>query len=695
LKKYYYQEINGKIILDIKIKQSDMKTLKYILSFALIFFISCSDDLNDINFVDNIQAPANVSAQFLITQDNTGLVTITPNSEGGVSYIVTFGDGSSNTASLNQGESIQHTYPEGTYSIGIEATGITGLKTAITQDLVVSFRAPENIEINAVIDSANPFVMNVSATADFATSFLVYFDTSNENEEPTPLGLEGSVSYEYPSVGDFTIKVVALSGGTATSESTQVVTISSPVELPIDFEIFDASVFQGFGGAYNAVIDNPDTNGNTSSTVGQIVKGAPEVWAGNVITLSSPIDFSTKNAIKMDVWSPRPGGKVLLKLENLDDGGIFYEVEATTQGNSAWETVTFDVSGIDLSKTYQKVVLFFDIGISGDGSADWTFYIDNIRQDFLSEGAFAKLMVEDFEGAAELLPFGNATAEIVELNDLPAGSGTVTDNVAQFTKVNGAEFWAGVTRELSTPLDIATYSNISVKTWSPKVGAVVKLKIENADASITHEVDMNTTVSNTWEVLKYDFSGAPAADYVRVVVFFDFGVTGDDSVYYYDNIELSNNGTPPTVFEDFETIPALIPFGNAASEVITLNDLPSGLGIVTANVAQFNKVNGAEFWAGVTRELNQTIDLGTYNKISLKTWSPKVGAVVKVKIENADASITHEVDMNTTISDAWEELVYDFSGAPAADYVRVVVFFDFGVTGDDSVYYFDDYTLTN
>jgi uncharacterized protein with von Willebrand factor type A (vWA) domain len=72
-----------------------------------------------------------------------------------------------------------------------------------------------------------------------------------------------------------------------------------------------------------------------------------------------------------------------------------------------------------------------------------------------------------------------------------------------------------------------------------------------------------------------------------------------------------------------------------------------------------------------------------------------VGAVIKVKIENADASITHEVDMNTTISDAWEELVYDFSTAPAADYVKVVIFFDFGVSGDDSVYYFDDYTLTD
>jgi len=671
-----------------------MKTLKYILSLTLIFFISCSDD-NDLGFVDNLTAPENVSAQFLITQDNTGLVTITPNSEGGVSYNVTLGDNTGDIVSIKQGENIQHTYAEGTYSIGIEAVGITGLSTVVSQDLVVSFRAPENLEITAQIDASNPFVINVSATADFASSFLVYYDVSNVNEEGTPLSLDGTVSFEYPSVGDYTIKVVALSGGSESSELTKVITITSPVELPIDFEIFDASVFQGFGGASNAVIDNPDTNGNTSAKVGQIIKNAPEVWAGNVITLSAPIDFSTKKVIKMNVWSPRPGGKILLKIENLEDGGIFFETEATTVGNSAWEEVSFNLSSIDTANSYQKIVLFFDFGTVGDGSSDWTFYVDDIKQAVPSTGSFAKLMVEDFEATPALLPFGNSAAEVITLDDLPSGLGNVTAKVAQFSKPTGAEVWAGVTRELATTLDLGTYSNISAKTWSPKTGAVIKVKIENTDASITHEVDMNTTVSNAWEELVYDFSGAPAADYVKVVVFFDFGVGGDDSVYYYDDIQLLNNGTPPSVFENFEDTPSLLPFGNAAAEVITLDDLPAGLGNVTANVAQFSKPTGAEVWAGVTRELATPLDLDTYSSISLKTWSPKTGAVVKVKIENADASITHEVDMNTTVSSAWEELVYDFSAAPAADYVKVVVFFDFGVGGDDSVYYFDDFTLTD
>jgi hypothetical protein len=192
----------------------------------------------------------------------------------------------------------------------------------------------------------------------------------------------------------------------------------------------------------------------------------------------------------------------------------------------------------------------------------------------------------------------------------------------------------------------------------------------------------------------YDFSGAPAADYVKIVIFFDFGVSGDSSVYYFDDVQLRNNGTPPSVYEDFEGIPAVGAFGNAGAGVVTLDDLPSGLGNVTASVGKFDKAVGAEVWAGLFFDV-ATLDLDAYSKISLNTWSPKAGAVVKLKIENADASITHEVDLNTTAIDSWEELVYDFSGAPAADYVKVVIFCDFGVSGDGSVYYFDDVTLTD
>ena len=361
-----------------------MKNIKFIFGFVclLALAISCTEDGidDDTSFINSVGAPTNVTGSFKITQDNTGLVTITPNSQGAASYEVYYGDNATAPAvNVVQGKSTSHIYKEGTYSVKIIATGMTGLKTEVTQPLIVSFKAPENLKVKAEIDPTNAFALNVSATADYATSFLVYFNTSNASEVPTDLQLGKTVSFEYASVGDYTIKVVALSGGVKTTEHIQKITISVPVALPIDFEVFDASKFIGFGGASASVVTNPDTNGNPSSKVGKTVKGAPEVWAGNVITTSAPINFSTKKFIKLNVWSPRPGGKLTFKLENLTDSNINIEKEVTLKGNSSWEQVTIDFSDIDVSKTYQKLVWFFDIGTVGNGSSNWTFYVDNIE----------------------------------------------------------------------------------------------------------------------------------------------------------------------------------------------------------------------------------------------------------------------------------------------------------------------------
>ena len=671
-----------------------MKTIKYVLSLfiALSLFTGCEKDDN-LDFLNSITAPTEVSAVFNILQDNSGTVTITPNAIGASTYSMILGDETEEPVTVLQGESAVNLYAEGTYTVTIKAVSINGLETEVTQQLVVAFRAPENLEIMATIDASNPFQINVSAEADFAASFEVFFDTSKNEEEATPLALGETVSFEYPLVGDYTVRVVALSGGVETTESTVDITIETPTELPIDFEIFDATTFIGFGGASADLVDNPDTNGNESAKVAQIIKGAPEVWAGNVIELSAPIDFSTKKIMKFDVWSPRPGGTFTLKLENLDDATINIEKEVTLLGNSAWEEVSIDFSDVaDLdTKTYQKIVWFFDLGTVGDGSADWTFYVDNIRQDFA--GVVVSQLVEDFEATSPVFTvFGNIADTEVVANPDSSGINT-SGNVAQLTKTNGSEVWAGTFFELDSSLDLASFGQINIKTWSPKSGITVKFKLENADASITHEGDVTTTVANTWENLLYDFSDAPAADYIRLVIFFDFGTAGDDSIYYYDDIELV--GTLQDLsFQDFEgTAPVFTVFGNIADTEVVANPDTSGAN-VTANVAQLTKSMGSEVWAGTFFETTP-LDFNSYNQISVKTWSPISGIVVKLKIENTDSTITHEVDITNSVANGWEELVYDFSDAPAADYVRVVIFFDFGNAGDDSKYYFDEFILTN
>ena len=68
-------------------------------------------------------------------------------------------------------------------------------------------------------------------------------------------------------------------------------------------------------------------------------------------------------------------------------------------------------------------------------------------------------------------------------------------------------------------------------------------------------------------------------------------------------------------------------------------------------------------------------------------------------IENQTTGNQIFVDVNTTVENTWETMVFDFETLidPAVDYNRIVIFFEFVVDlpGDGSTYYFDDIELIN
>ena len=546
-------------------------------------------------------------------------------------------------------------------------------------------------------DAVDNFTIGVSATADFATSFEVYFG-DQANEDPTPLMLNETINHTYSEVGDYEVRVVALSGGAATTEYTEIVTILNPLLLPIDFE--DPTLnyaFSDFGNVVSSVVANPDPSGiNTSATIGQSLKptGA-EVWAGTFLQVDEPIDFSSLQNIKMNVWSPVSGIVVRLKIENATDPNIFAEVDVVNTVDSAWETLTFDFSTADLTQEYQRVVMFFDFGNVGN---DTTYYFDDIALAQSVGGSYE--LFENFEGTPPVFTvFGNIDPTEVVANPLIDGiNGTA--NAAKLTKTAGSEVWAGTFFELTDEvIEFAGTKKMRLRSFSPEVGKVIKLKLENADASITHEVDILTTVANAWEVLTYDFIDAPAAQYNRVVVFYDFGNPGDGSLYHFDEMEVGEGAlvstVPPLPVEDFEgAAPVFTVFGNIDPTTVEANPNSGGINPSAMSASQV-KTAGSEVWAGTFFEVATPLDLNTYSKIRLMIHSPVAGVVMKLKLENVDASITHEVDITNTIANDWEEMIYDFSDAPAADYIRIVTFFDFGNNGDGSNYYFDEIQLTN
>ena len=290
------------------------------------------------------------------------------------------------------------------------------------------------------------------------------------------------------------------------------------------------------------MVVNPDQSGeNTSGTVAQLEKTAgAETWAGSFLQMPEPIDFAQGAVMQMKVWSPKAGATVRLKLENATDGNNFLELDATTTTSNAWETLSWDFSGLDLTKELHKVVVFFDFGNPGDGSL--YFYDDISQTSGMVQPEVLELPVgfESTELEYTFENFGNAVSSVVANPDQSGENTSAT--VAQMEKTNGSETWAGSFLTLGNPIDFSQGSIMQVKVWSPKAGIPVRLKLENlTDGNIFLELDATTTTSNAWETLSWDFSsGDLTQEYSKVVLFFDFDTAGDGSFYYFDDIEQTN-----------------------------------------------------------------------------------------------------------------------------------------------------------
>lgn len=675
-----------------------MKYFKYIiLSVFALGILGCEED-DRITDLSTITAPTEISAQINIEQDNSGLVSITPTATSASIFEVFFGDTADNSIEIETGETVQNTYEEGVYDLRIVATGVTGLSAEETIPLTVSFQAPQNLEISITPVAGSNFDINVTATADLETNFEFYAGEFAEEEAIS--FLEGEViTYSYSSVGTYTARVVALSGGAETTEATQEVVIANPLLLPVDFEdTMQMYNFIDFEGTQTTVEANPSPDDtNSSAMVAQTIKTAGAAFfAGSIVTLDEPIDFSTLNNIKLDVLAPAAGITVKMKLENATDPNISAEVDVINTVANAWETLTYDFSGADLTQEYSKIIVFFDFGNDGDGS---TYLWDNI--DLTTAVASGFDNVEDFEGTAPMfIAFGDMQTPQVVANPNPSGENT-TANVVEMVRTSGSADFAGAFFELNgRAIDFNGVNQVRLKSYSPTVGSIIKVKLENEDASITTEVDVATTVANQWETLTYSFTSAPEAQYTRIVVFYDFGNVGNGETYYYDEIEVGEGEIISTAtdltIEDFENgAPAtFISFEGATDPVIVANPNPSAENN-TAMAVQIEKTDGAQFFAGTFFEVNTPLDLNTYSKIRVKTLNPSTGLVVKLRLENQDNSTGFEVDVTNGIAGAWETLEYDFSGAPVADYVRIVIFFDFENGGMGTTHFFDEFELTN
>ena len=394
--------------------------------------------------------------------------------------------------------------------------------------------------------------------------------------------------------------------------------IKAQINLPIDFEneqITNDDIIH-FNGGSGYVVYNPQIdNDNQSEYVGVVIRDGGDIWAGAYIELDSYLDFSTNTTLNMRVLSPYPGLMVKFKIEG--DQGAFPSEPATerdsyTTKNNEWEILSWDFSG-EPSNTYRKLVLMFDFGNVGDGTADSTFYYDDIYQTDPSGGLSQMDLPVTFEDPSVyyvLTDFGgNGPSTILE---------TVDGNYARVEKNSGAETWAGVTIGSGagflnnipvTNTDTKMFVHVYV-SGTTQTGIPVKLKIENSqDPTQSVETDTNTTVTGEWETMEFDFSnesdGTAALNTNFVLdmasIFFNFGSSGNQNiVYYFDNVSF---GAPLSVDDNLPTSYKIYPnpfidvinvLGIEGDETIIVNDIlgkeiSKGIGVEKINLSGFEK----------------------------------------------------------------------------------------------------------
>ncbi|MCF7561623.1 PKD domain-containing protein [Sabulilitoribacter multivorans] len=367
-----------------------MKILKYSFRLFLVALmaISCSQEDDNTDYVKAIAAPTNVSASVSVTQDNTGLVTITPLGEGVVSFTVNFGDGSPISGEIKPGGSVEHTYTEGSYEAIITATGLNGLTTSTTQAIMVSFKSPENLVVTIENDAAISKQVNVTATADYAMFFEVDFGDGSDVVEAN---IGEAASYIYQDAGTYTITVTAKGAAietTSYTEEFEVTAILQPLaSAPTQPNRNSEDVISIYSSVYTDVADTnyfPDwgQGGQGSSWNEFNLNGDTMLqyinlsYQGIALADGTSIDVSGMEYLHLDVWTAEGINRIETSLINNASGTVTEAPVWSDLTAGEWTSIEIPIS--DYTDQGLTVTEIFQLKFVGDPWASGTVFIDNI-----------------------------------------------------------------------------------------------------------------------------------------------------------------------------------------------------------------------------------------------------------------------------------------------------------------------------
>ena len=369
--------------------------------------------------------------------------------------------------------------------------------------------------------------------------------------------------------------------------------------LPFDFES-STSGMVGYDGASFTIVANPSSVGNSSANVAKIVKvNAADLWAGGKITSVSSLNFTSASSsvLSMKVYTTQPVGTVIkVKLES----PYTSEVDAVTTVSGAWETLTFDF-GIPAPSGSVDLVIMPQPLTPGGGN---TFYIDDIEQVagvIATQRLGLPVTFESGTTARHFFDFESAIMTSLPNPDIDVDNGSA--NVGKIVRYLGAPY-GGSKITFTNNLDFVNSPVITMKVWtSAPIGTNVTLKAEKPFWG--EERSVQTTKTEEWETLSFDFTNAPT-DMPTLALLFDFvagsSTVGDGSAtstFYFDEIKYAN--VPLGGIEESKELFSVYP--NPTSDKWTVRN-PSSTGCTI----QIFDLKGQQLYQVLTSSQSHTID---------------------------------------------------------------------------------------
>ncbi len=684
-----------------------MKTIKYVLSLALVFFISCSDDDNDLSFLNSVTAPSSVSALFQVTQDNTGLVTITPSSEGGVSYNITLGDDTAEPVSVDQGDNIDHTYAEGTYTVVIEATGITGLKTSTSQELVVSFNAPQNLVVTIENDAAISKQVNVTATADFAMSYEVDF---GDGSDILPANIGETVSHIYQDPGLYTINVTAMGAAIETTTYTEVdfevTEILAPIaSAPSPPFIQEADVISIFCGDFT---DVPDSNyfpywGQATPPYAvalfdldgdEMLQYVNLTYQG--IDIGSAVDASIMETLHIDVWTPND---MSIDIYPLPDGVVPDDERFVTRTLVANQWNSFDIPLSEFTDQGLPINNLKQFKFTGSPSGEGTVFIDNLYF-WKAPSTYVPLLFDDFEGNGNITTWiGDAAGLTIDDPNVVNESINTSLTVLKYEDTGGQ--YANVQFTADAKFNLTGGQSVfALKIYVPSSSITgsqpnqISLKLQNSDLGgdswQTQTEIIKPIILDEWQVVTFDFENdawinlnfngvdpdpVDRTDLDKVVIQVNSENNFDSVTAYIDDFAYGTTppaDIPPFATDDFEgngTITTWL--GDAAGADTAFANPIDGFaeGMNYSDTVLLYEDTGGQY-ANVQFTVSPKFDIMAKSKFTLKLYVPSSSITgsqpnqISLKLQNSDLGgdswQTQTEIIKPIVLDAWQELTFDF-----------------------------------